>query len=456
MKFKSILASIFAASILVNSDSAHAGFSSALEEYAAQNYESAFDEFLSMAQLGEKRSQFNLGVMYFHGQGVEKDKYAAFAWIKLATESEILDDREKRIFDAVKKSIDNKDKAEKVYQKLSQKYSSSVLLSSLYPELVKPENDADFDASPVKIEPPRYPREAAMRGVQGWVQFEFDLDKLGIPRNIVVRESFPEKVFTRDALKAVKKWRFKPAKDPQGNPVYRKSKRYTMEFRMSDSKPIAIKEDVYQETLEAAEMGDASSQFNLGLWQLKIPSMREDSNPNSWFLKAAKQGHSTAQYFVGQSLINGEGCIADKTKGIEWLTRSASSGNSLAKQLLARVGMEVDSKESHIQSLNYLEGEKRLEVNSMLDYAWLLIKSPYAEVTNPDKALELVKQLDSAGFSDDATLYEIKAAAYAVKGDFKKAVDLQEEAIDEAEDLNADTELLKANLSQYQSKKVWF
>ena len=456
MKFKSIITSILATAILVNADSVQADFNSALDDYAAKNYKAAFGEFMSMAKLGEKRSQFNLGVMYFHGQGVKQDKYSAFAWIKLATESETLDQNEKQIFDLVKKSIDDQDKASKIYQELSQKYSSSVLLSTLYPQFVKPENAASFDAEPVKIKQPQYPKKAFRKNHQGWVRFGFDTDKKGTPRNIVVKESFPEGVFTREALKAVQKWQFKPALDENGEPRYRKGLRYTIEFRLGNSNGVSIKKDVYEKTLKSAQDGDANAQFKLAFWQMKLPSMRNENNPNEWFLKAAKQGHSHAQYYVGRNLIRGEGCLEDKVKGVEWLTRAATSGDPKAKQMLARVSLEQETKESHVRAKSLLTEVQNLGTSSVLEYAWLLIKSPYSEVADADEALKLIKKLDSSNFRDEATLYEIRAAAYAAKGNFEKAVDLQKEAIDEAEDLRADTELLEANLRQYQSKKVWF
>jgi hypothetical protein len=59
-------------------------------------------------------------------------------------------------------------------------------------------------------------------------------------------------------------------------------------------------------------------------------------------------------------------------------------------------------------------------------------------------------------FNDDITEYEIKAAAYAAMGKFKKAVDLQEEALEEAQDREADQTTILAHLSDYKANKTWF
>jgi len=93
---------------------------------------------------------------------------------------------------------------------------------------------------------------------------------------------------------------------------------------------------------------------------------------------------------------------------------------------------------------------------SLLAYVWMLIKSPNEEVADPNLALEVMAELSDKNYSDDITRFEIKAAAYAALGNFKKAISYQEDAIDEAEDLSADTTELKVNMALYKKKKLWF
>lgn len=57
---------------------ASAEFNDVLDAYKNQPYETAFTVFNRLAQLGNKRAQFNLGVMYLNGEYVEQDKFKAF------------------------------------------------------------------------------------------------------------------------------------------------------------------------------------------------------------------------------------------------------------------------------------------------------------------------------------------------------------------------------------------
>ena len=76
-----LLASLF-------SQLAWADFNDASDAYANKNYQQAFNEFYRLAQLGNKRAQFNLGVMYLNGEFVEQDKFKAYAWGKLSEHTE--------------------------------------------------------------------------------------------------------------------------------------------------------------------------------------------------------------------------------------------------------------------------------------------------------------------------------------------------------------------------------
>lgn len=61
----------------------------------------------------------------------------------------------------------------------------------------------------VKI-PPIYPMRAANRRIEGWVKVEFTITKEGTVKDAVVVDSKPGSIFNRSALKAIKRWKFKP------------------------------------------------------------------------------------------------------------------------------------------------------------------------------------------------------------------------------------------------------
>jgi TonB family protein len=62
---------------------------------------------------------------------------------------------------------------------------------------------------------PRYPKGALIRGEIGLVSLRFDVNPEGVPENIQVVESRPEKIFDSVARTAIRQWRYKPlAEEP--------------------------------------------------------------------------------------------------------------------------------------------------------------------------------------------------------------------------------------------------
>jgi len=58
--------------------------------------------------------------------------------------------------------------------------------------------------------PPRYPMRAARRKIEGWVKIEFTITEQGTVKDPVVVASQPPNIFDRAALKAIRRWKFKP------------------------------------------------------------------------------------------------------------------------------------------------------------------------------------------------------------------------------------------------------
>ena len=54
--------------------------------YADGNYAKAMDYFKLGARYADKLSQLSIGLMYLHGEGVERDPATAYAWLSLAAE----------------------------------------------------------------------------------------------------------------------------------------------------------------------------------------------------------------------------------------------------------------------------------------------------------------------------------------------------------------------------------
>lgn len=76
--------------------------------------------------------------------------------------------------------------------------------------LRKQDLDAEGEIIPVVVIRPIYPREAALSGTEGWVKVEFTITETGIVKDPSVIEAEPPRVFNREAIRAILKWKFKP------------------------------------------------------------------------------------------------------------------------------------------------------------------------------------------------------------------------------------------------------
>jgi protein TonB len=71
-------------------------------------------------------------------------------------------------------------------------------------------NAQEGDVIPLFKLKPRYPRRAARSGKEGWVKVAFTITERGTVTDAKVVESRPRRIFDRSAIKAIRKWRFRP------------------------------------------------------------------------------------------------------------------------------------------------------------------------------------------------------------------------------------------------------
>jgi protein TonB len=91
----------------------------------------------------------------------------------------------------------------------------------------------DSDVVPILRDAPRYPREALVSRTEGWVEVEFTIAADGTVKDAVVVGAQPDRVFERDALRAIARWKFKPL-TVGGIPVERRA-RQIIEFTLDSS-----------------------------------------------------------------------------------------------------------------------------------------------------------------------------------------------------------------------------
>ena len=72
---------------------------------------------------------------------------------------------------------------------------------------------------------------AQQRGLEGWVLLKYDVDTSGTLSNIAVIDSEPRKIFDKEATRALRKWKFKPAMT-NGQPIASLGQTVKIEFKM--------------------------------------------------------------------------------------------------------------------------------------------------------------------------------------------------------------------------------
>ncbi len=63
---------------------------------------------------------------------------------------------------------------------------------------------------PIVTIAPNYPRKAAVAKIEGWVEMEFTITEVGTVVSPKVIASKPKRIFDREALRAILKYKFKP------------------------------------------------------------------------------------------------------------------------------------------------------------------------------------------------------------------------------------------------------
>ncbi|MDR1828691.1 MAG: SEL1-like repeat protein [Methylobacteriaceae bacterium] len=125
------------------------------------------------------------------------------------------------------------------------------------------------------------------------------------------------------------------------------------------------------ETREAAEAGDVSAQYNMGVmlkggvgvtrsasdavkWFRKAAVqndpqaaftlaemyhtgdgvVRDDAGAMKWYIDAAERGHPGAQFALGRVFLAGDGVVRDEPRAVDWLRRAAEQGHPGAQYAL--------------------------------------------------------------------------------------------------------------------------
>jgi len=103
---------------------------------------------------------------------------------------------------------------------------------------------------------------------------------------------------------------------------------------------------------KAAAQGHADAQNDIGLMYAEGLGVRQDhAQAVKWYRKAAAQGDAMAQYNLGVNYAQGRGVQKDVTQAVKWFRRAAAQGDARAQFSLGIMyengrGVPKDQKEA--------------------------------------------------------------------------------------------------------------
>jgi len=98
-------------------------------------------------------------------------------------------------------------------RKTNNKYEKDVTIASdVIKGFARKDTDDDYSTKiiPIVVIVPNYPRKAAIAKIEGWVKLKFTITEGGTVVKSQVMESKPVRIFDREALRAILKYKYKP------------------------------------------------------------------------------------------------------------------------------------------------------------------------------------------------------------------------------------------------------
>jgi uncharacterized protein len=429
-----------------------ADFASAIKNYENKQFPEAMQEFKRLAALGHKQSQLNIGAMYIRAESVAKNLVDAYAWIALSAENNDADNLRARDMVFSKLDDQQKVKAETKFKEIMAIYGNQALRITLLPK---------YSSGKVKVRyasfkgAPNIPDSAVSEKFLEY-ELECDVDKQGHIRNytflkmegvndpqklanyLATMKSYPQQ------LNGNSIWTFNTVQAVKGA-GHGRVKQLVKE----------INEDIREGFSPEIDWSNAENIFqHERALHYEKQSDKIEQTRTLLLLHAAQMGHIKAQTTVALNVLYGNGYEQDRKKGIAWLLALAESKDNSSLYMVASLlyeGEIVDSdKPKAIELLQ--QATTQQHAKSKMKLAWILATEKDLNIYNPQKALQLAKEVHP-DYLDRITAYETLAAAQAANGLFDTAIITQEKAVDFAKDVDARLAEAKVRLNIYKQHK---
>ncbi len=209
----------------------------------------------------------------------------------------------------------------------------------------------------------------------------------------------------------------------------------------------------------AAEQGDLNSQWILAnIYTHGLAAEKDYANAFVWLQQAAENGHTAAQRELGKRYMWGKGTERNYDQALKWFKLAAREGDTEAEFFMGVIYLgNKQHKGDQASAMNWFKkaaaGGHKMAINNL---AWLYATSPNKSLRNGDKGVAIMLPLIEKE-PKSSVLLDTLAAAYAESGDFAKAIEYQERAIEHLPEKMKPTirQGYLDRLSHYQQDKPW-
>jgi len=432
-----------------------ADFASATHDYETKKFPEAMQEFKRTAALGHKQSQLNIGVMYFRGEGVDKNLIDASAWILLSAEDN--NPESVRIRDIVLSKLDEqqKIKADIKLKELTETYGNQFLRAHLFPVFSEKTPNllyASFKGFP------NIPTGVMFSEKISEFEIEYDVDTQGNLRNYTLLKSEDVKA-PKELIEHLSRIKIRPKK-LNGQPLSQFNTVFSMKIT-GQGRGRQLMEEVNNDIRENfSPEFDWSNPENIYQHARALDYSKQSKKIKQQktllMLSAAQMGHVKAQTNIALDTLHGAGFEQDRKKGLAWLLAAAESKDNASLYLAASLlyeGEIVDSDKTKAIELLQLAANQQ-HAKSKMKLAWILATDKDSTLYNPQKALQLAKEAPT-NYEDQVTATETLAAAQAANGLFDDAIASQKLAVDFAKNIDNRFEEAKIRLDRYKQHQAW-
>lgn len=311
-----------------------------IELYKIKKYQDAFSKFKKAAENGNAQAQYNLGICYYNGNGVEQNVDSAFLWWNKAAE---------------------KNDTLAMYNVTMLWFNENEMICDVDP--VKMEEwlaigaNADYYGAQYAMGV-LWDRREDFDGAKNW--FEKSI-KTAVGKNIAVEDYagayYYLGLYAFEKAEYVEAWGLW---DKAANAGY-----VVAQNRLGDWYYYGDGDDSepnYEKAVEwyrkAAEKNDSIALCRLGICYLEGKGVKKDEKKAvEYFEKAAQSGYSEAQYQLGVCYEKGKGVNEDKKKALNWYNEAASQEHENAKKAHEKLQEKMSPKDNNEDAEDLDAGE---------------------------------------------------------------------------------------------------